>query len=237
MGAQGIDPSLLKIFLTRLQYDFRQPRYIELACTHSSFTNEHEGEPPDNERLEFLGDAVLELAVSHWLFETYPDLSEGTLTQMRARLVNARSLAHLAGQLELGDLLLLGVGEQRSGGRKRPSLLANAMEAVLGAVFLDGGFDMAQQVVRHLFSGRLERLGEAVSQDPKSHLQEWAQATHHVTPCYTVVNVTGPQHDALYESEVSVAEVLSVRGEGRSKKEAEMAAAETAIEILDLVSS
>ncbi len=168
--------------------------------------------------------------MSEWLFESYPRMPEGQLTQMRARLVNMRTLASLASNLHLGALLRLGVGECRSGGRQRPSILADSVEAILGSVYLDGGFDAARSAVRRLFEGRVRRLAAGPSKDAKSRLQEWAQAHHRITPRYRVVSVQGPEHETIFESEVVIGEVLTARGAGRSKKEAQKVAAERALE-------
>ncbi len=173
---------------------------------------------------------MLELVVSEWLFETYPKLPEGRLTQMRARVVNSRSLAKLARNLHVGGLLRVGVGEERSGGRRRPSLLADTFEAILGAVYLDGGFPAGRKVVRRVFEGRFRTLGDASPKDPKSHLQEWAQGEHRVTPEYRLLGIEGPEHEARFEAEVVVGAVLRARGIGPSKKAAQRDAAERALE-------
>lgn len=228
----GFEPTLFAALQLALGHEFEDPSLLGRALTHSSFTNEAGSEVANNERLEFLGDAVLELAVSRWLFETYPRLPEGQLTQLRARLVNSRTLAGLARNLNLGALLRLGVGEERSGGRRRRSLLADALEAVLGAVDLDAGFDSAQRVIRRLFEGRVRRLSAGAAKDPKSLLQEWSQAHHRVTPLYHVVSVDGPEHEAEFEAEVVVGDILTARGLGRSKKEAQKAAAQRALEAI-----
>ena len=208
---------------------------LQRALTHSSYTNEVGGDVADNERLEFLGDAVLELAVSRWLYASYPRLPEGQLTQLRARLVNSRTLAGLARNLNVGGLLRLGMGEERSGGRKRRSLLADALEAVLGAVDLDGGFEAAQRVVHRLFEGRVRSLSASSAKDAKSLLQEWSQAHHRVTPAYDMVAVDGPEHQASFEAEVLVGDIITARGRGSSKKEAQKAAAQQALEAIGLL--
>ncbi len=235
MPEAQFEPTLLAGLQLALKYEFVEPALLHRALTHSSFTNEVGGDLPDNERLEFLGDAVLELAVSRWLYESYPRLPEGHLTQLRARLVNSRTLAGLARNLNIGGLLLLGVGEERSGGRKRRSLLADALEAVLGAVELDGGFDAAQRVVRRLFEGRVRRLSAGSAKDSKSRLQEWSQAHHRVTPAYEMVAVDGPEHEASFEAEVVVGEIITARGRGSSKREAQKAAAHRALEAIGVL--
>jgi ribonuclease-3 len=170
--------------------------------------------------------------VSEWLFERFPEVTEGDLTQRRAVIVNAESLAALALELRLGAMFRMGVGEARSGGRERPSNLADALEALLGAVFLDGGFDAARRVVRGIFAGRVEGVATGSAKGPKSLLQEWAQAQHHVTPSYTLLETTGPAHATCFVAEVLIPGVLDGRGEGSSKKDAEKAAAQDALDKL-----
>lgn len=212
-----------------LGYRFTERDHLIQALTHASFTNEAPTEDGDNERLEFLGDAVLELAVSDILFTRYPDLPEGRLTQLRARVVNTRSLAQVARALKLGASLRLGIGEARTGGRERRSILADAIEAVLGAVYLDGGFVKARDAVAKLLGGRLAQLEEAPLKDAKSRLQEWAQEHHRVTPTYAIVAVEGPEHASEFVAEVLLAGEVLARGVGRSKKDAHQRAAEAAL--------
>ncbi|MCB9729016.1 MAG: ribonuclease III [Deltaproteobacteria bacterium] len=226
----GFEPALLAALELALGHAFADPRLLRRALTHSSWSHEFDGDVANNERLEFLGDAVLELAISAWLFRSYPQMPEGQLTQMRARVVNARALADLAQNLHVGGLLRVGVGEERTGGRKRRSLLADAFEALLGAVYLDAGFEVAARVVRRLFEGQLRHLSSDAPKDPKSLLQEWAQAHHRVTPRYRMTGAEGPDHDVRFEAEVSIPDVITARGSGPSKKEAQRAAAERALE-------
>lgn len=230
MGEDGTEPALLAALELALAHHFADPRLLRRALTHSSWSHEFDGDIANNERLEFLGDAVLELAISAWLFKSYPQMPEGQLTQMRARVVNARALANIAQNLHIGGLLRVGVGEERTGGRKRRSLLADAFEALLGAVYLDGGYEVASRVVRRLFEGELRHLADVAPKDPKSMLQEWAQAHHRVTPRYRVVGVEGPDHEVCFEAEVSIPDIITARGSGPSKKEAQRAAAERALE-------
>lgn len=234
MVEPGPDAARVGALQSALGHVFADGELLQRALTHASFVNEHGGSASgqviaDNERLEFLGDAVLQLTVSEWLFERFPEVSEGHLTQRRSVIVNAHVLAEVGGSLELGALLRVGVGEERSGGRSRPSNLADALEALLGAVFLDGGFKAARRVVKQLFGGRLERVATEPAKGPKSRLQEWAQATHHVTPSYTHVGMTGPAHAACFVAEVTILDVVQVKGEGSSKKDAEKAAARQAL--------
>ncbi len=212
-----------------LGHVFTRRDLLVTALTHSSFKNEVPEPVEDNERLEFLGDAVLDLAVSQWLFREHPSSSEGELSQLRARVVDARSLAQIGLGLDLGDRLRMGVGEERTGGRRRRSLLADAVEAVIGAVYVDAGFEPANQVVLRLVGEALAGLGQGRLRDAKSLLQEWAQEHHRVTPRYDIISVEGPDHASHFEAEVVVDGVLTARGEGRSKKEAHQRAAEAAL--------
>ena len=221
----AFEPVLLETLQVALGHDFADPKLLERALTHASYKNEARDTVRDNERLEFLGDAVLELIISDLLFREHPHLPEGRLTQLRSKIVNARTLSGLASNLYLGGLLRLGVGEERTGGRTRRSLLADSFEAVLGAVYLDGGFLVAQRVVARLYRGRLARLDEASPKDAKSLLQEWAQEHHRVTPKYRIVGQEGPDHASVFEAEVVIGQVVTARGTGPSKKEAQQSAA------------
>jgi ribonuclease III len=217
----------------RLGYAWKDVGRLETALTHKSYLNENPGwRRADNERLEFLGDAVLGLAVGHLLMEAEPARSEGELSKRRASLVNEAGLAEVAGELGLGEWLFLGRGEEQSGGRKKPSVLADACEALVAAVYLDGGFDAAFQVVRHLFGGRLSEAREAGQGDFKTRLQERA-ARRKLTVRYAVVAETGPDHEKTFEVAASVGERELARASGRTKKEAEQRAAERALAALD----
>ena len=197
---------------------------------HRSWCAENE-HTTSNERLEFLGDAVLGLIVTDHLFRSY-DLAEGELAKVRASVVNSAALAELAAELNLGQALLLGKGEDSSGGREKPSILADAMEAVIGAVYLDGGWDAASEMVMGLLE---TRIGEAAAgpggQDYKTRLQELAARTFEVLPQYVVVD-EGPDHAKRFFAKVTIGDVERGRGEGRSKKQAEQAAAKQAWESL-----
>lgn len=239
MNDSAPDAGLVEALERALGHSFVDGDLLLRALTHSSFVNEHSRTSTgqvieDNERLEFLGDAVLQLTVSEWLFQRYPEVSEGQLTQRRAIIVNANMLAEVGGSLGLGALLRVGVGEERSGGRERTSNLADAVEALLGAVFLDGGFDAAGQVVRRIFADRLERVATGPAKGPKSRLQEWSQAIHHLTPSYALIGMTGPAHAACFVVEVTVPDVIQVQGEGSSKQDAEKAAARQALALLEV---
>ncbi len=216
----------------RIAHHFEDGALIQEALTHASFANEMGAGMPHNERLEFLGDAVLGLVVADWLFREFAERPEGLLTQMRSRLVNTSTLATLARELNLGDALLIGVGEERTGGRERRSLLADTMEAVFGAVYLDGGYATSERVIRGLLYSRFVALDEGPQRDLKSELQEICQASLRVTPVYTIIASSGPAHDTRFEAEVRIGEHTTARGAGQSKQDAEKAAAGQALEQL-----
>ena len=225
------DYSLLE---QRLDYRFKTPDLLRTALTHKSFVNENPALlREDNERLEFLGDAVLDLAVGHLLMDRFPVRSEGDLSKRRASIVNEQGLYEVAARLSLGDWLFLGRGEEQTGGRKKPSLLADACEAVLAAVYLDGGFDAAFGVIKGLFEERLSAIEKAGGEDFKTQLQEVVQARLRQVPRYTVVGESGPDHEKVFEVAVLVGGQELARASGRSKKEAEQRAARLALDGLD----
>ncbi len=211
----------------RLGRQFTDPELLARAMAHRSWCAETSG-VESNERLEFLGDAVLGLVVTDHVFRTYPDLPEGHLAQVRAAVVNAGALAEVADQLGLGEYLLLGKGEDASGGREKPSILADAMEAVIGAVYLDGGWAAAATLVMNLLG---ERIAEAAAgpggHDFKTRLQELAARRFEPLPRYEVHD-EGPDHAKRFFAVVTIDGAARGRGEGRSKKQAEQAAAEVA---------
>jgi ribonuclease-3 len=217
----------------QLGYQFRQPALLRSALTHKSFVNENpELEREDNERLEFLGDAVLDLAVGHLLMESFPVRSEGELSKRRAAIVNEQGLSDVATELRLGEWLFLGRGEEQTGGRRKASLLADAFEAVLAAIYLDGGFDAAFGVIRRLFAGRMGAGEKPGGEDWKTQLQELVQAEMRTVPRYIVVGEHGPDHEKTFEVGVQVGGRELARAHGRSKKEAEQRAARRALEEL-----
>ncbi len=219
----------IKIFLDELGWQAVELRLYEQALTHSSYAHEKGHRRTHNERLEFLGDAVLELIVSDYLYETYPKLPEGKLTKLRADLVCEASLARLAYRLNLGKYLRLGRGEIVGGGASRPSLLADAVEALIGALYLDHGLEISRRAVLQLYEPILQELEEGVlRRDYKTLLQEFSQARFSITPVYRIVHESGPDHDKLFEAEVLLSADPVGSGQGRSKKEAEQAAAKTA---------
>jgi ribonuclease-3 len=218
--------SALATLQQRLGYAFRDEGLLDCALTHKSYANEL-GLPHHYERLEFLGDAVLELVVSTYLYSTYPSAHEGQLSKLRSCLVNAEAFATLARQLELGSLLRLGRGEARSGGHNKNSLLAAALEAVVGALYLDGGFVQAQDIFMHCFSTILDtRVHNAQVWDYKGLLQEQTLSLFGCTPSYHVVCEEGPAHQKTFHVQLSLnQEVYDCIGTGRSKKAAEQHAA------------
>ena len=216
-----------------LGHPFQDISLLRDALTHRSFANEHpERAPHDNERLEFLGDAVLSLAASALLWERFPDAKEGELTRLRADLVCEAGLSELARELELGSALRLGRGEDRSGGRSKSRLLCCALEACIAAVYLDGGLPAAARVVRHLFEPRLlgPRLGQ---RDYKTRVQEAVQARGGGTPRYAVFQTDGPDHARTFHVSCTSQEREIGRGFGRSKTEAEQDAAREALTVLE----
>ena len=215
-------------------HSFARRTLLEVALTHRSYLNEHTGSGRDhNERLEFLGDAVLELAVSALLMARFPAYTEGELTVTRAALVSEGSLAEIGGALALGDWLFLGRGEESSGGRRKPSLVANALEAVIGAVFLDAGYASAEALVVRLLTGAIEAAAERRA-DWKTRVQERVQAERRETPRYVVVAESGPDHDKRFRVALTLGGEPFAEGEGRTKKEAEQAAAQLAMTRLGL---
>lgn len=221
----------VKLLEERLAFTFADRRLPVSAVTHKSYANEHKDhDGTDNERLEFLGDAVVDLAISHRLMERFPNASEGELSKLRALIVNEDGLAKIARKLNLGELLLLGRGEDLTGGREKNSVLADAFEAVLGSVYLSGGHTAVMEVVDRLFADALEGVAEGRSgQDYKTRLQEEAQLKLKVGPRYRVVSESGPHHDKTFEVEVTVGEGITARATGKSKKEAEQLAAREAL--------
>ncbi len=212
-----------------LGYEFEHEALLADALTHRSFKNERPDlARTDNERLEFLGDAVLGMGVAVLLADAYPDQGEGALTRLRADVVCEASLAAVARSLEVGDALRLGKGEERSGGRDKPRLLASAMEAIVGAVLTDGGSGPALELVERLFA---EQVAQASGQrDVKSRLQEWAQREHGATPVYRVVRAEGPDHERVFHVAVDLEGRTLAEGTGRSKAEAERSAARKALD-------
>ena len=221
----------LQTLQSSIHYEFKQVKLLIKALTHTSHANEHGGE--HNERLEFLGDAVLELTVSHELFRKFPEAQEGHLTRMRSALVSETALANVARRIGLGACLLLGKGEEAQGGREKNSVLSDALEAVLGAVYLDGGTESALTCVNFLFEGHWPSPPETFRpRDFKSLLQEATQRLWKARPSYALGGSRGPEHAKLYSVVVTLPDGTLLEAEERSMRKAEQAAAEQALNLL-----
>jgi ribonuclease-3 len=215
-------------------YNFKNPRLLTEALTHSSYLNENPGSV-SNERLEFLGDAVLELTVSSYLYNNYPDLSEGELTKFRASAVCEATLAKAARRLGLGGQLRMGKGEAGSGGRDRPSVLSDAFEALIGAIYLDASFSDAAEFIISWLGSEIEALESNFKyQDSKTHLQELVQQDSKIPIVYEIVDEQGPAHSKRYTVNALHGSRLLGTGTGKSKKEAEQNAANDAIRVLNM---
>ena len=213
----------------RLKYQFDDPSHLEQALTHRSAGN------VNNERLEFLGDAILGMVVADWLYTRFESAAEGELSRLRAYLVKRETLAAIAAEIDLGEYLLMGVGEQRSGGQSRASTLADAFEALIAAVYLDKGLDQARKMIMRLFDSRLADLTiDFVDKDPKTKLQEYLQGKNLELPAYEIITVTGKQHAQQFEVRCRVSALgLEASGTGRSRRKAEQAAAEQLLKGLE----
>ncbi len=228
-GPSGPEPACadLDALAERLGYRFRDRSLLARAVAHRSWCAEH-GDPPSNERLEFLGDAVLGMAITGHVYTAYPELQEGDLAKLRAALVNATTLAELADGLGVGSAILLGRGEDASGGREKPSILADALEALIGAVYVDGGIGAATTVVLRLVDGRLQDAAAGpAGHDAKTRLQEWSARELGALPTYEVYE-DGPDHAKVFEAAVVFDDTRWGEGRGRSKKQAEQQAARAA---------
>lgn len=221
----------LKAFEKKLGYGFKKKEYLFRALTHKSYANERNLSPNENnERYEFLGDAVLELAISHILIDTFPEYPEGDLSKIRAAVVNENQLAEIARGINLGDHLNLGRGEDLTGGRNKPSLLSDAYEAVLGGIYLDRGFVKAKKVVQNQFEKILKEVGKrGFYKDYKTRLQEVSQSKFRTIPKYKLVKESGPDHRKIFEVNLFIANDLYGVGKGHSKKLAEQNAAKDAL--------
>lgn len=221
----------LEDFLQKLGLKVQDLTLLNLALTHPTYAFEHDL-PAHNQRLEFLGDAVLELVVTEYLYQEFPSLPEGDLTRLRAAIVCEASLARAARQLGLGDLLLLGYGEEQSGGRQRPSNLADALEAVIGSLYLTEGLSAVQRLVRQLFADSLKELDGRRVMDSKTRLQEWVQKRGTDNVSYQILAEWGPDHAKQFRAGVFYRGRLLAIGEGKTKKEAEQEAAQGALALL-----
>lgn len=223
----------------RLGYTFGDTTLLVQALTHRSFGHEHHSALPfalrDNERLEFLGDAILDVVISDLLLESFPNSNEGQLTKMRAGIVNEKTLNLVARGIRLHDCVHLGKGELQTGGVDKPSILCGTFEALIAAVYLDGGFEAVYPMVRNLFSGFFDASSEEiVFYDHKTQLQELIQARWKLTPTYHIRGTRGPEHAKTFEVEVRIRHEVIATATGNSKKEAEQNAARTAIQLVNL---
>ena len=220
---------------TKLGYTFKRHALLRSALTHSSFAHEQKLEPIEsNERLEFLGDAVLELCISDLLYHRYADMDEGELTKKRATFVCESTLAEIAKKLGLGNFLLLGQGEAREGGRGKDSILADALESIIGAVFLDGGIEETSNVIKNLFEPIVDKKSKQTT-DSKSMLQEILQKKNKTTATYTIIHEEGPPHQKTFTASVSHEGRKLGTGKGSSKKAAEQEAAKAALEKMKMI--
>lgn len=217
----------MKMFENNIHYTFKNKSLLELALTHSSYANESRTHTEYNERLEFLGDAVLQLVTSEKLYKEHPDMPEGRMSKQRAALVCEDALANYSKQINLGAFLLLGKGEENTGGRERPSILADAFEALIGAIFLDGGVENAKKFILRFLDDKDLHL-----QDYKTLLQEIIQKNPGERLSYVVVGETGPDHDKSFDVEVKLNSNSIGKGFGKSKKAAEQQAAKEALELM-----
>ena len=212
----------------KIKYEFQNPRLLKEALTHRSFGS------LNNERLEFLGDAVLNLVIGRFLFDRYLGLPEGELTRVRSVLVNQEGLTHVSKDLDLGKYLKLGAGELKTGGSERPSILSDAVEALFGAVYLDSGFEAVERVITELYSAYLDNTDPSLlSKDPKTKLQEYLQARHVPLPEYKVFDILGEAHDQEFIVECQIPSMgLTARGGGRNRRSAEQEAARLAYDLI-----
>ncbi|MFV0448432.1 MAG: ribonuclease III [Vibrio sp.] len=213
---------------TKLTYQFKDTELLDLALTHRSANGKH------NERLEFLGDSILSFVIADDLYHRFPKINEGDMSRMRATLVRGHTLAELGREFELGDYLKLGPGELKSGGFRRDSILADAVEAIIGAIYLDSGTEVVRSIILSWYQTRLDAIKPGVSQkDPKTRLQEFLQGRRKPLPVYTVTNIKGEAHNQEFTVSCDIAGIgMPVIGKGTSRRKAEQAAAETALEQL-----
>ncbi|MBI5194044.1 MAG: ribonuclease III [Nitrospirae bacterium] len=226
--------ALLDSFQKRISYTFKNPDILQESLTHKSYVNENPDENlKDNERLEFLGDSVLSLSISTFLINNYPHLSEGELSRFKSIIVSEPALSNIASSLDIGQYLLLGRGEEHTGGRKKESLLANALEAIIAAIYLDGSYYPADKFIKNNFSEELSTIvREGISVDYKTDLQEYCQGKALPLPVYKVLKESGPDHKKIFEIELIIDGEVYGRGSGKNKKEAEQRAAKEALYFL-----
>ena len=222
-------------FQEHIGIQFNQPDLLKQALTHRSYINEHIDEDvDDNERLEYLGDAILDFLTANMLFRRFPTMTEGELTRLRAALVRTESLAQLATEYRVGEAMFIGKGEANTGGREREQNLCGAFEALIGAIFMDQGLDAVKNfVLPRLTELQKDVMDEAIRKDPRSQFQEWAQAIHSITPSYRVISTDGPEHQKRFTVAVSLNEEQITQGQGKSKRAAAQAAARIALGLLE----
>lgn len=228
MNVQSIKENQLRALQRRLSYDFKTPELLELALTHRSFKG------ANNERLEFLGDSILNFVIAEQLYHRFPSAKEGQLSRLRALLVKGVTLAEIAKEFQLGEHLKLGAGELKSGGHRRDSILADAVESIIGAIYLDSGHDVCQQVILRWYEGRLDNLSlEDTEKDPKTRLQEYLQSIKKQLPKYEVVEVSGEAHNQTFNVSCFLEELaMTTSGVGGSRRSAEQKAAKEALKLL-----
>lgn len=222
----------MKSLEEKLQYSFKNKKLLLNALTHSSYANETRDGISSNERLEFLGDSVLSIVVSEYIYKQFSNLPEGELTKLRASLVCEKSLCSFSKEMNLGEYLRLGKGEDKGGGRERPSILADAFEAVLAAIYLDGGLEKAKNHVMRFITGELKHTDDEVFKDYKTALQEIIQRNPEESVTYILTGETGPDHDKVFEVEVRLNSNTIGVGKGKSKKQAEQFAAKEALHLM-----
>lgn len=233
---QVLDVAELDSVQSVIGITFKDIQHLEQALMHRSYLNENSSMLASNERPEFLGDALLGFVVAEELYTRFPELPEGDLTRLRSSLVRTETLARVAGTLNLGDFLYLGKGEDDSGGRHRQRNLAGTLEAVIGAVFLDQGFEVARDFILRILSSEMKKIATGeIDDDPKSHLQELIQSKQQVTPVYRVVDSEGPEHGKVFTVEVFAGETLLGQGSGRGRRMAEREAARNALDRLQQI--
>lgn len=225
---------LLNNFQKKISYAFKKPEILQESLTHKSYVNENPDQYlKDNERLEFLGDSVLSLSISTFLIINFPNLSEGDLSRFKSIIVSEPALSRIAASLDIGQFLLLGRGEEHTGGRNKESLLANALEAIIAAIYLDGGFYPADEFIKLNFTEELTVIvRDEISVDYKTDLQEYCQAKSLPLPVYRVLKESGPDHKKIFEIELIIDGAVYGTGSGKNKKEAEQKAAKEALNIL-----
>lgn len=221
-------------FAARLALPIKDSRLVVRALTHRSYLNENPDALEDNERLEFLGDAVLDFVVGAWLYQTFPEMNEGEMTRLRSSLVSTDRLGEFGRRIEINRALRIGHGEEEGGGRTRTSMLCNAFEALVGALYLDSGIPAVQQFVAPMLTETMQRIRAVEGdRDPKSQLQEWAQARGFGVPHYVIIAEHGPDHSKDFVVEVQVGGRTLGQGEGRSKQAASKIAARAALQLIE----